>query len=315
MIRVENISKRFLNVQALRKVSFDLFPGEILGLLGPNGAGKTTAVRIVTGFFPPSEGRVTIQGHDLFENPKEIKRQIGYMPENINLYDEMQVLEFLQFVAAIKGVKRKDRKAHLDEVLERCGLENVRYKLIQFLSKGYRQRAGLAQALVGDPKVLVLDEPTNGLDPEQIIEIRHLIEYLGKDKSVILCSHILPEVSMVCDRVLILKQGQVVASGTPDELESRLKNKQEIIITIGDPLRGEEAYGLLTKIDGVEQMRIVSEKENSTTYALTVSAQSELRAKINQACVQKGIPVLEIRAERLSLEEVFMQIVLKEENS
>ncbi len=200
-IRVENISKRFGKFQAIDQVSFELRQGEVLGFLGPNGAGKTTTMRILTGFFPPSEGKVWISGSELFADPKKAKKNIGYLPESVQLYSDMKIEEFLGFVADLKSVKKKTRREHLENIMSRCGLWESRRKLIKHLSKGFRQRVGIAQALVGDPEILVLDEPTSGLDPKQIIEIRALIRELGRERSLILSTHILPEVSMVCDRV------------------------------------------------------------------------------------------------------------------
>src|SRR3989338_5400423 len=228
MLKAVDLSKDFGGFRALDRVSFEVREGEVLGFLGPNGAGKTTAMRIFTGFFPPTHGKVWVGGEDFFKNPERMKRQIGYLPEAIGLYSDMRVLDFLQFVAQVKRVPSRLRKPHIEEKITRCGLWDVKNWMIGRLSKGYRQRVGLAQALIGDPDVLILDEPTNGLDPKQIIEIRSLIRELGKERTLVLSTHILPEVSMLCDRVMILNQGKVVASGTTDELEAGLEKRQEI---------------------------------------------------------------------------------------
>ncbi len=312
VLRVENISKVFGRLRALDRVSFEVQKGEVLGFLGPNGAGKTTAVRILTGFFPPSEGRVWIEGRDFFENPKEAKRRIGYLPEDVNLYDDMRVSEFLQFVAEVRGIARKKLKSHLEDKLAQCGLWDVRERLIGRLSKGYRQRVGLAQALVGDPEVLILDEPTTGLDPKQIIEIRTLIRELGRERTVILSTHILPEVHMVCDRVIIMNQGRIVASGTTDELEAGLKKKQQIYILIGDRAHQKEAFDLLQALEGVEAVAVLHEKHDQVSFTITLSQEGDLRSEVSRLFVQHGIPLLEIRSGRLSLEEIFMKLVVNE---
>ena len=218
MIHVENLHKRYGPVEAVRDVSFDVAPGEILGFLGPNGAGKTTTLRIITGFLPATSGKVTVGGDDIFENPRAVKQRIGYLPEVPPLYPELTVTEQLTFVARLKGVARRRRKTAVDEAIAKTGLTEVRRRLVANLSKGYRQRVGLAQALVNSPPVLILDEPTVGLDPKQIIEIRQLIQSLAGDHTVILSSHILPEVRASCQRVVIIHQGRVVATDTFDTL-------------------------------------------------------------------------------------------------
>ncbi len=312
MVRVENISKRFGAFTALDRMSFALRKGEVLGLLGPNGAGKTTAMRILTGFFPPSEGKVWIGGKDLFQNPCEVKRRIGYLPESVSIYGDMKVLEFLNFVAQVKSVNRKERSRKLEDVLSRCGLWEVRGRLIGHLSKGYRQRVGLAQALVGDPEVLILDEPTSGLDPKQIIEIRNLIRELRGNRTLIVSTHILPEVSMVCDRVLIINQGRLVASGTTDELEAGLKARQQIFVVMGDCHRKDEALGFLESLPGVQNVVVMEEKNDQVCFSLAASGGSDLRPAISRLFVEHEIPLLEIRSGRLTLEEIFMKLVVTE---
>jgi ABC-2 type transport system ATP-binding protein len=311
-MRVDNISKNFGSFKAITQVSFQVRRGEVLGFLGPNGAGKTTTMRILTGFFPPSSGKVWIEGQEFFKKPRESKQRIGYLPESVSLYEDMRVFEFLELVAKIKGVERKKRLHHIEEKLERCGLFDVRKKMIGYLSKGYRQRVGLAQALIGDPSVLILDEPTNGLDPKQIIEIRALIRELGRERTLILSTHILPEVSMVCDRVLIMNKGKVVASGTTDELEAGLSKGQQVFVSIGDRYRKDETSELLKALPGVEDVKLVQEKEDQASFALRVGKDQDLRPAISRLFVQHQIPLLEIRTGRLSLEEIYLQIVVSE---
>lgn len=312
VIRVEGISKQFGSVRAIEDVSFEVKQGEILGFLGPNGAGKTTTMRILTGYFPPSGGKVFIQGQDLFKHPQKTKLKIGYLPEVVNLYRDMQVIEMLQFAALVRRVSRKTRNKHIEEILQKCGLWDVKKRLIQHLSKGYKQRVGLAQALVGNPEVLILDEPTTGLDPKQIIEIRALIRELGRERTVILSTHILPEVGMVCDRVMIMNKGRVVASGTADELEAGLKKRHEIFVSIGDPRRKKEAWDLLESLAGVEDIAVIEESGDHIDFSLSTSKDHDLRPTISRIFVQHQIPLLEIRSGRLSLEEIFMKIVLSE---
>lgn len=313
-VRAEKISKDFGGLRALDQVSFEVRQGEVLGLLGPNGAGKTTAMRILTGFFPPTEGKVWIENRELFKEPEEAKRRIGYLPESVSLYPDMKVLEFLKFVANVKGVKRKEQRLHLEDKLTRCGLWEVRNRIVGELSRGFKQRVGLAQALVGDPAILVLDEPTGGLDPKQIIEIRGLIRELVKDRTLVLCTHILPEVSMVCDRVLILNQGRVVASGTTDQLEAGVKERHEVFILMGHRHRKDEALVLIQELPGVIRVTGIEEKNDQVAISIEVSKARDLRPDISRLFVQHQIPLLEIRSGKLSLEDIFLKIVVDEKN-
>lgn len=312
IVRAENLVKKFGSHKALQNISFELRQGEILGLLGPNGAGKTTAMRILTGYFPPTQGKVWIKGRELSKNPREMKRHIGYLPETVNLYSDMRISEFLAFVASVKGVSSRRKNKEIEEKLYLCGLWNVKHRLIKKLSKGYRQRVGLAQALIADPEVLILDEPTSGLDPKQIIEIRTLIRGLGKQRTLILSTHILPEVSMVCDRVMIINQGKIIATGTTDELESGLSEKYEIWVVIGDPGKKESASSLLNGIQDVEAVRIAEEKPGQVTFALRISKGRDPRSEISKLFVHHEIPLLEVKAAHLSLEEIFMKLVVDE---
>lgn len=311
VVRLENVQKRFGSFQALEEISFELKKGEVLGFLGPNGAGKTTTMRILTGFFPPTKGKVWIHDKLFSKDPKKLKRLIGYLPETVHLYGDMRVHELLEFVAKIKGIAGRAVRTEVEQNIEKCGLTNMRKRLIGRLSKGYRQRVGLAQALVGNPEILVLDEPTTGLDPQQIIEIRDLIRSLRKDKTLILSTHILPEVQMVCDRVLIINGGRVVATGTADELSSGLQDKLVVYITIGAPERYEEAVELLQKISGVDRVTVTDKNQEQVILAVTVKDHMDVRAECSRLFVSKNIPLLEIRSGHLSLEEIFMKIVEK----
>lgn len=312
MLQAVDLCKDFGGFRALDRVSFEVREGEVLGFLGPNGAGKTTAMRIFAGFFPPTGGKVWVGGEDLFKNPERMKRRIGYLPEAIGLYSDMRVLDFLQFVAQVKRVPSRLRKPHIEEKITRCGLWEVKNWMIGRLSKGFRQRVGLAQALIGDPDVLILDEPTNGLDPKQIIEIRSLIRELGKERTLVLSTHILPEVSMVCDRVLILNQGRVVASGTTDELEADLRERHQLFILMGERYRKEEALSFLRALQGVENVCVLDERDDQVTISLEVAKGLDPRAAISRMFVERNIPLLEIRTGKLSLEEIFLKIVVSE---
>ncbi len=219
MIRAEHLCKKFRNSHAVQDISFEINRGEIVGLLGPNGSGKTTVLRIAAGFFPPTSGRILIGGVDLYTSDSSLRSRIGYLPERVPLYDSLTTKEFLEFVADLKGVARSQKKENFESVISKCGLESVQNRLIGKLSLGFRERIGLAQALIGDPDILILDEPTNGLDPKQMVEVRSLIKALSKNKTVILSSHLLSEVSQLCSRVLIMNHGSLVASGSPGKLE------------------------------------------------------------------------------------------------
>ena len=312
MVRLENVGKTFGKIKALSNVSFQVRKGEVLGLLGPNGAGKTTAMRILSGYFPPTEGKVWMFEEELFIKPQETKRHIGYLPESIRLYEDLRVEEFISFVAQVKGVPQAKRKKDLDHKLEVCGLGHVRNRLIGQLSKGHKQRVGLAQALTGEPDILLFDEPTSGLDPKQITEIRMLIRELGRERTLILSTHILPEVSMVCDRVLIINQGKMVASGTTEELGAGLQTSNAIHITMAERHRKDEAVQLLKSIPGVEKIAVTEEQGDHVTFSLHVSKELELRPEITRLFVQHQIPLLEIKSGRMSLEEIFLKIIVNE---
>ncbi len=310
MITVQSVSKSFGSRKALDQISFEIKQGEILGLLGPNGAGKTTLMRILTGFFPPSEGKVLLDGKDLAESPKKLKKKIGYLPERISLYPDLRVEEFLKFVAEIKGVRRSEMKREIEEKLGQCGIESMRKRLIGQLSKGFVQRVGLAQALIADPEILIFDEPTSGLDPKQIIEIRELIRALGRKRTLILSTHILPEVSLVCERILILNQGKIVAQGSPHELEQGLRDREEIVVRVGKGTGNLER--VLSSIAGILSVTKLDEEDSAVNYLLQTVPREDLRSEISRRIVEAGFPLLEIATRRLSLEDVFLKLVVSE---
>ena len=308
-IQFANVSKKYGSFQALRDVSFDVKEGEIVGFLGPNGAGKTTAMRILSGFFPPTSGCVSVCGVDMFKHPHKAKQSIGYLPETVSLYPDMKVIEYLRFVAKLKGVPAHEMKGHLRSKMAFCGLVDCGHRLIGRLSKGYRQRVGLAQALLADPRVLVLDEPTTGLDPTQIKEIRDLIRALGQNRAVILSTHILSEVSMLCNRVMMINQGQILASGTVPELASCLRDREAVHIKIMDPGHQERALEILGSIPGVEALQIVEETRGEMLISLETPPELDLRPRIMALFVEAGISLAEIRRHQLTLEEIFLGLL------
>ncbi len=312
MASFQNVTKSFGAFKALDRVQFEIKQGEILGLLGPNGAGKTTAMRILAGYFPPTNGRVTIDGSSIADHPEKAKRRVGYVPETVQLYGDQTVLEFLDFVAQIKGVSRPERSKHVEDILYRCGLWEVRRRLIGRLSKGFRQRVGFAQAILGDPGVLILDEPTTGLDPTQIHKIRELIRELGRDRAVILSTHILPEVSLVCDRVAIINRGRLIAEGTVAELEAGLKPGQEVRLTTGEAHRRENITAWFESIAGIRSVQVTDEREGRLFYSLFAAEGYEVRPEITRRLVQENVPLYEMTANRLGLEEIFLSLVLQD---
>jgi len=301
-----HVSKWFGQRKILKDISFRVEKGEILGFLGPNGAGKTTTMRILTGFFPPNEGRVKILDHDITQNPLAVKQKLGYLPEHNPLYPEMTVEGYLRFAAQIKGVEAKEETKRVNTVIAECGLEDVRYRLIKRLSKGYKQRLGLAQALVNDPEVLILDEPTIGLDPKQIYEIRQLIKSLAGKKTVILSTHILPEVSMVCTKVLIINRGQVVAEDTPEHLMVR---EGQVEILVKAPIQTLKQH--LQTLSEIKEIKVQSEGEYVRAI-IRSNPSLDIRPLLAQEIVQQGWALLELTPKRASLEEVFVQLVTEE---
>lgn len=304
MIEVQNLTKRYGDFEAIRDVSFRVEKGEILGFLGPNGAGKTTTMRILSCFMPPTSGAGTIAGYDLFHDSYEVRRRIGYLPEHPPLYPEMSVSSFLLFVAAIKEVPRRERRSKLDRTLEQCGLNEVRDQSIGKLSKGYRQRVGVAQALIHDPEVVILDEPTIGLDPGQIIEIRRLIKDLSGSRTILLSTHILPEVSMLCDRVLIIHRGRILAADAYEKLSSDLAKGQRLSLKA----KGIDSERLqeLPHIQSVQQ-------EGGETFLIAVEPGYDMREEIARFIVSQGGSLLELTSKALSLEEVYLQLIAEAE--
>jgi ABC-2 type transport system ATP-binding protein len=310
VIEVQNLTKRYGSITAVNNISFRVERGEILGFLGPNGAGKTTTMRIITGYMPPTEGRVIIAGFDALDQPIDAKKRTGYLPETPPLYPDMTVRDYLLFVAAIKNIPRVNRKAKVDQTLERARVTDMADRYCWKLSKGYRQRVGIAQALIHDPDVLILDEPTAGLDPRQIIETRQLIKDLAGDHTIILSTHILPEVSQTCQRVVIINQGQVVAIDTPDNLTAQAGDSEVVYLKI-DTL-GTNVTPTLTAVPGVTN--ISTTETNGTIVSLQVETQQgeNIRQQLAAAVVNQGAGLLELRPIKMSLEEVFLSLITEE---
>jgi ABC-2 type transport system ATP-binding protein len=304
MIEVENLTKRYGRTTAVDGVSFRVQKGEILGFLGPNGAGKTTTMRILTCYLPPTEGTARVAGYDVFQAPLEVKRRVGYIPETPPLYPDMDVNSFLDFCAKIKGVPFASRKGKIDEAVGKTRIGDVRGKLIGRLSKGYRQRVGLAQAILANPDVLILDEPTAGLDPKQIIETRELIKSLGGDHTIVLSTHILPEVSMTCGRVVIINKGKVVAEDTPANLTRRLRGAGALRVDV----RGAAAAEVVRSVPGVLSVRASSESPEATTLEVEAEAGRDVRADIARAIVSRGLDLLALQQIGMSLEEIFLHL-------
>jgi ABC-2 type transport system ATP-binding protein len=306
MIQVAHLRKQYGPRTAVDDISFEVGKGEIVGFLGPNGAGKSTTMKVLSGLMPASEGKVTVAGHDVFEKPLEVKRSVGYLPEIPPVYLEMSVLDYVEFAARIKRVPKAQLKRQVDSAIEKATLGDVRKRLIGNLSKGYRQRVGLAQALVHNPPVLILDEPTVGLDPKQIIEIRELIKGLAGVHTVILSSHILPEVTATCQRIIVINRGKIVAEDTLDQLQARLAHGQLFNLTV----RAPSAAGVdaLRKVSGVAK---VTEAGKRVIIQVSPGA-TDLREQLVETAVKSGMGVLEFAAEKASLEEIFLQLTTSE---
>ncbi len=311
MIEVRNLVKKYGDHVAVDGLSFQLEPGRIYGFLGPNGAGKSTTMNIMTGYLGATEGEVLIDGHDILKEPEEAKKHIGYLPELPPLYTDMTVKEYLEFAAELKQIPKKQREVDVEEAMKLTKLTEVEVRLIRNLSKGYRQRVGLAQAILGFPDIIILDEPTVGLDPKQIIEIRELIRKLSKKHTVILSSHILAEVREVCDHILIISKGKLVASDTPDHLE-RLLNGSESV-EIETKASEEKVHAALQRVEGIDTVQ-TEKTEIGTTYArIQVKPEADIREKVFIAFAEEKTPLLTLKAVKASLEEVFMELTQGEE--
>jgi len=319
MIEIVNLTKNYGQIKAVDNLNFTVEKGEILGFLGPNGAGKTTTMNIITGYISSSEGTVKVCGYDILENPGEVKKRIGYLPEQPPLYMDMTVKDYLNFACDLKRVDKKNRKSQIYDIMELVKITHVKDRLIKNLSKGYKQRVGLAQALVGAPEVLILDEPTVGLDPQQIIEIRKLIKALGKEHTIILSTHILPEVSAVCDRVVIINKGKIAAIDTPENLNRKYGNTSKFNIRVSGPKNAIK--DILSGIYGVKKVEVRSEMDsNVTDFLVEAEKDIDVRKPIFFELAKKEYPILEVKSVEMSLEDIFIHVVndgkeeVKEEN-
>ena len=311
MIEVKDLVKRYGNKAAVDHVSFTIRRGEILGFLGPNGAGKSTTMNIITGYLSATEGTVTIDGIDVLDDPVAAKKKIGFLPEQPPLYLDMTVKDYLDFVCNLKGVKPSERQKQVSEICKVVKIDNVYKRIIKNLSKGYRQRVGIAQAMIGNPEVLILDEPTVGLDPHQIIEIRNLIKDLGKNHTVILSSHILPEVQAVCDRVIVINKGKLVADDTPDRLSKQLSSDHRLLLRIDGPEK--DTYSILSKISGVVKVEKLGEKEPGThDYIVEAQTGVDVRRAIFTRLADRSYPILSMRSSEMTLEDIFLQLTYEE---
>ena len=310
MIEVQHLTKRYGQVMAVDDLSFTVERGEILGFLGPNGAGKTTTMRVLTGYMPPSDGKVIVAGYDVFEQPIEAKRRTGYLPETPPLYPEMTVREYLDFVARINGVAGAERLGRLATVMERTRIADVANRHCGRLSKGYRQRVGLAQVLLHDPDVLILDEPTSHLDPKQIIETRTLIKELGGDHTIILSTHVLPEVSQTCQRVVIINKGRMVAVDTPENLTARLRGSETMYVQMDT--RGIDPSDVLAQVPGVTRVTTSNGPGPARGYEVESDEGRDIRRDLASTIVTRGWGLLEMRPMRMSLEEIFLHLTTED---
>jgi ABC-2 type transport system ATP-binding protein len=310
MIKVEGLTKRYGRTVAVDNISFTVEKGQIVGFLGPNGAGKTTTMRVLTCFLPPTRGSAGIAGFDVLQQPFEVKKRIGYLPETPPLYPEMEVCEYLTFVGKLKGVPKRELKPRIDEVCGLCAIGDVRSRLISKLSKGYRQRVGLAQAILHNPDVLILDEPTAGLDPKQIIETRQLIKELAGDHTIILSTHILPEVSQTCQRVVIINKGRVVAVDTPDNLTAKLRGSETMYVQVD--AGGADPVAALGHVAGVTRVTPSDRRDGVVSLEVESEQGRDVRRDLARAIVTNGWGLLELRPMRMSLEEIFLQVTTEE---
>ena len=310
MIEVQHLTKRYGPVTAVEDISFRVERGEILGFLGPNGAGKTTTMRILTGYMPATEGKALVAGFDVFAQPVEAKRRTGYLPETPPLYPDMTVSEYLHFVGKIKGVPSSERRSRVEAVMKKTHVDDMANRLCAKLSKGYKQRVGLAQALIHNPDVLILDEPTAGLDPKQIIETRQLIKELAGNHTIVLSTHILPEVSQTCDRVVIIAKGHVVAVDTPDNLTARLQGSATMYVQVD--ASGANALDALQQVPGVIRVNEADRREGIVGYEIDSERERDIRRDLARAVVTNGWGLLELRPMRMSLEEIFLSLTTEE---
>lgn len=310
LIEVKNVTKKYGHFVAVKDLNFKINDGEIIGLLGPNGAGKSTTMNMMTGFIEATEGKILINGNDISKKSKEAKKQIGYMPESVPLYYDLTVKEFINYMAELKYVPKKERNVKIQEVIEKVGLEDVKNRLIKNLSRGYKQRVSLAGAIVGDPKILILDEPTVGLDPKQIVEVRDLIKSLGEKHTVILSSHILSEISQICDKVIIINKGKIVAIDTPSNLENIVNSDNSIIVTVED--KEQKMLSLKQKYQEISDIKLMKDNEDGTKqYCIYPNGEIDLRKTLFDILPKENITIFELKKSEATLEDAFIDLINK----
>lgn len=308
MIEVKNVTKKYGKAVAVDDISFEIKEGEIVGLLGPNGAGKSTTMNMLTGFIEQTEGEIIVDGYNMLKKPKKAKKEIGYMPEGVPLYMDLTVKEFVTYMAEIKKVNKKERKEKVEKIIEQTGLKDVEKKLVKNLSRGYKQRVSMAGALVGEPKILILDEPTVGLDPKQITEIRNLIKDLGKTHTIILSSHILSEVSQICNKVIIINKGKIVAVDTPENLENKVSNNNMIYVTVED--KDNKIESVKEKVQGIEKIELIKNNEDETKeYVIETAKDTDIRKEIFAELAKDNITIFEMKKADSTLEDAFMKLI------
>lgn len=308
MIEVKNVTKKYGKTTAVEDISFTIKEGEIVGLLGPNGAGKSTTMNMLTGFIEQTKGEIIINGNSMIKKPKKAKKEIGYMPEGVPLYTDLTVKEFVTYMAEIKKVNRKVRKEKVQKIIEQVGLKDVEKKLIKNLSRGYKQRVSMAGALVGEPKILILDEPTVGLDPKQITEIRNLIKELGKTHTIILSSHILSEVSQICNKVIIINKGKIIAVDTPENLENKVSNNNCIYVTVEDI--DNKIENVKERVEGIKKLKLIKSNEDGTKeYMIEAKENTDLRKTIFSEFAKENITIFEMKKADSSLEDAFIKLI------
>lgn len=311
MIKVNNVTKKYGKFVAIENVSFEIKKGEIVGFLGPNGAGKTTTMNIITGYIEPTTGTVKINGYDISKKSKKAKQCIGYMPENVPLYKELTVYEFVQYMGELRNIKKKELKEQIEKLLKELDLEGVKNKIIRNLSRGYKQRVSLAGALVGNPEILILDEPTVGLDPKQIVEIRKIIKNLGKKYTVLISSHILSEISQICDKVIIIKQGKIIAQDETKKIKNKTKQRESIIITIED--KKDNINKIKEEIKEIQEIVKIKDNQDGTIeYCIYVEKDKDIRRKLFEVLPQKEMVIFEIRKNETTLEDAFIEYIKEE---
>ena len=311
MIQASQLTHYYGPQPAIEEVNFGVKRGEVLGFLGPNGAGKTTTMRILTGFMPPTQGKVTLAGFDVVEQSLEVRRRIGYLPETVPLHTEMAVTSYLKYMGTLRGMPARQIKRRVGEVIDVCRLQDYHRTIIGKLSKGFRQRVGIAQAILHEPEVLVLDEPTIGIDPIQVVETRRLIQELGKEQTVVLSSHILPEVNMICERVLIIHEGKIVAEDTPGNLAQRLQGSDQLQVEIGGPVA--EVLAVLRRVNGVTEVTHQTQQRGRNLFTVKVDRGRDLRDEISRAVVSNGWSLLSMQLVSMSLEDIFLRLTTHEE--